>query len=112
MTVIIENATKTEGEDDPDFVYSVTDEDGNAVDPDELGLKIIRVDGEENGDYHVIAVIENDNYTLDEEHSTGATLSIIPEPEPAPGEDDPEEPADDPEEPEEPSDDPEEKPED
>ncbi len=80
VIIKINDATKVNGASDPKYNITVTDLDGNPVDPDEVGLKVTREEGEEDGDYKLKVELENGNYVIDDEFPIDAKLSIIPDP--------------------------------
>ena len=80
-TVIIKviSATKTVGDEDPEFEITVEDEFGNPIDPESIGLVISREAGEEAGTYRITVLLENGDYTFDSETFVGGELTIEPE---------------------------------
>lgn len=77
IIIIVKDVTKTDGDDDPEPEIIITDEDGNALTPEEIGLVITREEGETPGRYKYSITFTNANYVLDEEASDiDATLTI------------------------------------
>ena len=79
IIVKVDDASKDVGEDDPEIEFTVTDTDGNPLDPDEVGVKLTREPGEKPGEYTIKVTVTNENYKLNESKSSGAKL-IIEEP--------------------------------
>ena len=85
VIVKIESTSKKEGEDDPEYKITVTDEDGNPLDPEEIGLVITREAGEGKGRYKFTVTINNGNFALDVDQSEIGTLDIVDPDEPKTG---------------------------
>ncbi len=81
VILAIDNAEKYIGEDDPAFTFTATDEEGSALDIEEIGLSVIREEGEAVGNYRIYAEgVENVNYELDLENSTEGVFTISEKP--------------------------------
>ena len=77
IIVTIDSCTKTVGDDDPAFTYTITDEEGNPIDAEKVGLTIDREEGETVGTYAIfVSDIANTNYVIDEEASVDGILTI------------------------------------
>ncbi len=73
VTVKVNDSEKIFGEDDPLFTYTVN----GVKDGDTVSATLVRVEGENAGDYSISAsTIDNGNYYLDIENSTSGTLVI------------------------------------
>ena len=70
VIVTVTPASKTYGQDDPAFEYTVTDQDGNPIDPTEIGLTVSRAPGDNVGEYPISASVSNNNYAIDTEGSS------------------------------------------
>ena len=70
VIVTVTPASKTYGQDDPAFEYTVTDQDGNPIDPKEIGLTVSRAPGDNVGEYPISASVSNNNYAIDTEGSS------------------------------------------
>ena len=79
VAVTIASASKQIGEDDPAFVYTVTDANGQPLNATEIGLSVLRETGEEAGSYRIYAEITNPNYVLDGALSSEGVLEITAE---------------------------------
>ncbi len=78
IIIKVDDASKTVGEKDPEFTVTITDLDGNPLDPDEVKLKFAREEGEAVGTYKIFAAINNPNYVIDEDVSSDGVLTINP----------------------------------
>lgn len=74
VTVVVNDASKTYGEDDPAIDYTFTVNKG-VVTEDEIGLKITRVEGENVGEYdYIVNYTESDNWTVTVEKIGALTI--------------------------------------
>lgn len=77
ITVAIDSLEKEVTDMDPEFTYTITDEAGNPVDPDAVGLTIGRDVGEKIGEYSIyVHKIANTNYEIDQDTSSDGILTI------------------------------------
>ena len=78
VIVKVKSISKTYGDADPDFIYTITDEHGNPLTADAVGLRIKRAPGNDVGVYPITVKVTNPNYVLDSEKSAIGTLTIHP----------------------------------
>ena len=79
ITIIIDDASKTAGEEDPEFSCRITDGE-NELTPEMIGLTITRTAGEKPGKYRISYSFTNNNYTVNESKSSDAVFTIYEAP--------------------------------